>query len=196
MATPERTAAWYIFKRNYPYSLEYSFFLGVDRMNVTGVVTDGSPEDFNRVMSGLQATSGSIMEIAEFYSQGAEIEVPPEHIVDIYQRIENHFADFEHALRRDVNMEYAKIPMDDFKMLDLLAEKLFPYARHYSRRLPKPVEAKRLTFQERMRQGPLRQGQTVEAPVEQRRKEPQVAGSSRIFDLIREHEDRRHARNY
>lgn len=195
MSTQQRTTAWYIFKKKYLYSLEYSFFMGVDRLNVNGVITDGTPEDFERTMASLQATNGTIMEIAEFYHQGAEVDIPPENIVEIYQRIENHLADFEHRLRFDVNMEFATLPMDDFKILDSLAEKLFPYARAYSKRLPKPVEARRISFHERMGARPIKTAE--ETPLSRAKRTPeQTSGTSRLYDLIQQHQERRDGRNY
>lgn len=102
------TTAYYIFDQDEKYNFK------VDRVHFkmkggtwqSGIVHDGSKRDLYQVQIALVSTAGPIIDISDYYSDGATISIEdPKTALRIYKRILDHLDAHMYAMRTNIHYE-------------------------------------------------------------------------------------------
>ena len=104
----ERTTWYYMSSKHelLEFGLDYPHFVARAGRLRTGIVSDGSYEDMNRIQEQQIATNGTVIEMIDLFDEGAVITFyDPKNAEIAYKRIMNHMKAHQQAMRTDLMYE-------------------------------------------------------------------------------------------
>jgi hypothetical protein len=126
--TSKHTAAFKIF--NYPFlcSIQAVHLMTADYLKEGGYVTSGIGEIDKAMMYKFVPVRLKIVHMANFADEGVTFRLHnPTDAPKIYQIIRQHLDDHARAAKYDINK--SKVPIDDLRKLDALAELVYPISQ-------------------------------------------------------------------
>ncbi|HWT40612.1 MAG TPA: hypothetical protein VN081_05105 [Dongiaceae bacterium] len=122
------TPAFKIF--NYPFkcTIQSIHLMSEEWLRDSGLIISGINEIDRTALMGWVPCHMKIYQMAEFVEEGVSIRLmDPNDAPKIFHIIQQHLADHARAAQYDINK--SKVPVDDLRKLDALAEMVYPISR-------------------------------------------------------------------
>lgn len=119
-----------IWERLFTVNIAQKHLISIEEIKVLGSRTTGDFELDNQMMNDLTTIMITIDKMTEYFKKGINFEiVNHEDTKIIYDIIIDYLTEWERRLDNSLNMKPA--PLEDLKLLDLLASKIHPHADNY-----------------------------------------------------------------
>jgi hypothetical protein len=123
-----QTAAFKIFNNHWLCFVRQIDLVSKEYLEVGGVITSGIKEIDRTAMMAYVPCRPTIVQMAILVDEGAPIRLKdPNDAPKIYNTIRQHLVDHAKACEYDINK--SKVPVDDLRKLDVLAEYVYPISR-------------------------------------------------------------------